>query len=154
MWELPIHWDRDGRLILYNLAMIVFSSFILFAKRIYVCCECYLSCSNWQNFLLFSSIYFPIVLSSKNWRIMWVRPQRPHYVSVYYFPVCQRWSWLTRNTCNIKMHQSCGLNGEVISTIKISSKTVITCGNQEHRVWPITNQRPLLFTAHWHVIYY
>ena len=24
MWELPIHWDRDGRLILYNLAMIIF----------------------------------------------------------------------------------------------------------------------------------
>ena len=76
------------------------------------------------------------------------------YVSVYYFSVCQHWSWITCNTCIIKMHQTCGLNQEVIFMIKFSSKTVITCGNHEHRVWPITNQRPLLFIAHWHVVYY
>ena len=32
------------------------------------------------------------------------------------------------------MHQTYGLNEEVIFTIKFSSKMVITCGNHEHRV--------------------
>ena len=69
MWELPIHWDQDGRLILYNLAMIVFSFCSLYfslLRDIMTADECYLSYSNCQNFLSFSSIYYPIVLSAKN----------------------------------------------------------------------------------------
>ena len=35
---------------------------------------------------------------------------------------------------HIKMHQTCGLNQEVIYTNNFSSKMVITCGNHEHGV--------------------
>ena len=56
MWELPIHWDQDGRLILYNLAMIIFHLSFSSLREFMTADECYISCSNCQNFLLFSSV--------------------------------------------------------------------------------------------------
>ena len=73
MWELPTHLDQMVEL--YNLAMIIFpiiSSHCFsphlspFAKRAYDCCLMLLYLFELLNSLLFSSIYFPIVITAKN----------------------------------------------------------------------------------------
>ena len=65
MWELPTRLDQ--MVDWYNLAMIVFSPRLsLFAKRTYDCCLMLLYLFELLNSLLFSSIYFPIVIIAKN----------------------------------------------------------------------------------------
>ena len=80
MWELPIHWDQDGRLILYNLAMIFFRLYFSSLRELMIADKGYVSYSNCLKSLLSSSIYFPIVISAKNGCIIRERPQWPHCI--------------------------------------------------------------------------
>ena len=46
MWELLIHCDQDGQLILYNLVMIIFRFYYFSLREFRTADECYFSCLN------------------------------------------------------------------------------------------------------------